>query len=124
MQHTSQGTYIMLPKLENTTVCPFRAFSQLVQQFPASPNSPFFSSASQMLTESKVRAHLRYVLKLVDYGYHTFRRTRATLAYNLNVPMQYIKRHGTLKSDAVYQYIITDPAQAVGVAKAFQHSIR
>ena len=41
----------------------------------------------------------------LDYGFHTFRRSGASLAFSLNVPVQFIKAQGTWQSDAVYRYI-------------------
>ena len=39
-----------------------------------------------------------------DFGFHTFRRSGASLAFSLNVPVQNIKAHGIWSSDAVYSY--------------------
>ena len=39
------------------------------------------------------------------YGFHTFRRSGASLVFSLNVPVQYIKAHGTWASDAVWAYL-------------------
>ena len=39
-----------------------------------------------------------------DFGFHTFRRSGASLAFSLNVPVQYIKAHSIWSSDAVYSY--------------------
>ena len=44
-------------------------------------------------------------LNAKEYGFHTFRRSGASLAFNLSVPVQYIKAHGTWASDAVWAYL-------------------
>ena len=44
-------------------------------------------------------------LNAKEYGFHTFRRSGASLAFNLCIPVQYIKAHGTWASDAVWAYL-------------------
>ena len=89
------------------------------------PNAPCFATQHMSLTEFAVRKHLKSLLVHLDldtdlFTFHTFRRSGATLAYNLNVNMDHIKRHGTWKSNAVEAYIVSDPNMASGVAKTFQ----
>ena len=47
-------------------------------------------------------------LNAADFGFHTFRRSGASLGFSLRIPVQYIKAHGTWASDAVFNYL--DPA--------------
>ena len=54
------------------------------------------------------------------FGFHTFRRSGATLAYNANIDMEHIKRHGTWSSEAVQAYIMDDSSNATQVAEAFR----
>ena len=77
------------------------------------------------VTEYQVRAHLANIFNLLHidkqlHSFHTFRRSGATLAYNLNVDIQKIQRHDTWSSDAVNTYIVNDPQMASGVAACFK----
>ena len=72
-----------------------------------------------------LRLHLKNILIDLNmdhtkFPFHTFRRSGAILAYNLDINMEEIKRHGTWRSDSVYTYIVADPQRAVGVANNFQ----
>ena len=124
MQASNQGSYVLLPKLKNSIICPHFNFKKLLQLHPTLPNAPCFS-ASVCVTESMLRNHLRQILSYLNldsqtFTFHTFRRSGATLAFNLDVDMEKIKRHGTWCSDAVNTYIIQDPNLASGVASRFQ----
>ena len=39
------------------------------------------------------------------FTFHSFWRSEATLAYNVHVPIQSIKRHGSWTSDCVWTFI-------------------
>ena len=125
IQKSTQGTYIIIPRLANSLLCPYQAFLSMCKSQPASKNSPLFQIKNSPLTQSQVRRHLTKVLRYIGidtniHSFHAFRRSGATLAYNLDVNMQNIKRHGTWQSDSVYDYIVTDPTHAAGVATSFQ----
>ena len=126
LQATNQGSYIVLPKIRCKMLCPWYNFKLMSSMYPVPPNLPCFSSAtSLMLTEFMVRNHLKTILTAVDldttvYGFHTFRRSGATLAFNLDISMEEIKRHGTWRSDAVNSYIVADPLKAAGVSNKFK----
>ena len=128
LQATNQGSYIVLPRLENQLLCPCKNFERMHSAFPTLPNAPCFSSKKLCITEYMVRKHLKNILNSLGldtdiFSFHTFRRSGATLAYNLDVSLESIRRHGTWKSDAVNTYIVDDPHKATGVARAFQTSI-
>ena len=93
--------------------------------YPSLPNLPCFGSAFFTVTERTLRAHLKSILTDIGldpnlFSFHSFRRSGATLAYNLDIDVEAIKRHGTWRSDAVYSYIIADPQKASGVANSFK----
>ena len=54
------------------------------------------------------------------FSFHSFRRSGATLAYNLGIDLEEIKRHGTWRSNAVQSYIVADPQRATGTAKGLK----
>ena len=125
IQSSQNATYIILPKLRDPTICPWIAFNNLKPLLPNSPNAPLFAINQLPCTELMVRSHLKKILTtlgldLATHSFHTFRRSGATLAFNLGVDMCNIKRHGTWRSDSVYKYIVTDPTHASGVATTFQ----
>ena len=126
LQATNQGSYILLPKLDVSAICPWQRFMAMNKKFPVHQNSPCFSGKNFMLVEPILRNHLRQIvadmgLDTSSYTFHTFRRSGATFAHNLDVPLDSIKRHGTWKSDAVQSYIIDDPQRASAVAKSFKN---
>ena len=44
LQATNQGSYIVLPRLENQLLCPCKNFERMHSAFPTLPNAPCFSS--------------------------------------------------------------------------------
>ena len=77
-----------------------------------------------MVVASMLRSHLKTIVSQMDldntaFSFHTFRRSGATLANNLDIPIEHIKIHGTWQSDSVYTYIIDDPQRASAIAASF-----
>lgn len=125
IQTQSKGTYIIIPKLGQNILCPVTALHTMIQAFQAPSNAPLFTSKLGILTQSKVRTHLKKVLAHMNlppasFSFHTFRRSGATFAFNSQVDLHSIKRHGTWSSDAVHSYIIQDPVNAATVSQTFQ----
>ena len=125
LQSARKGTYIVLPELPGSRLCPMSALRAMTSQFPAKPNAPLFFTSSGPIIQSQIRTHLNKILALIHlnpqhFSFHTFRRSGATLAFNNNVDLQAIKRHGTWTSDAVNAYIVADPVHTASVASSFQ----
>ena len=125
LQSSTKGTFIIIPSLGNSPLCPVTALKAWLGSYSHSPSCPLFLLPSGSLTQSQVRTHLTKILTHLQlnpaiYSFHTFRRSGATLAFNSDVNIQKIKRHGTWSSDAVNAYIIEDPLHASGVAQSFQ----
>ena len=62
------------------------------------------------LTQLQFRAILSQTLTSMglnakDFGFNNFGRSGASLAFSLNVSVQYIKAHSIWSSDAVYSYL-------------------
>ena len=55
----------------------------------------------------QVLASINVDLKLPSnfYTFHAFRRSGASLAYEIDIPVKNIKEHGTWASDCVWRYI-------------------
>ena len=119
---------IPIGTIPGSPLCPVSAFLAYTRRFPARDNHPMFyfygdSGKLTITTELHVRTALATVLRALQldpkqYGFHTFRRSGATLAFNLGVPLQDIQQHGTWVSDAVWAYIKPTPTQT-NVTRAF-----
>ena len=125
LQATNQGSYIVLPSIKYGKLCPCKNFQLMSTLFPVPANAPCFSTKTFCVTEYALRKHLNTTLQILgmaskNFTFHSFRRLGATLAYNLDISMDSIRRHGTWKSDAVNTYIVEDPQRASGVARSFQ----
>ena len=71
-----------------------------------------------------MRKHLKNVLTLLGKDpslitFHSFRRSDATFAFNHNVPLQDIQRHGTWTSDCVWRYVTDSIDAGTQVAATF-----
>ena len=125
LQAPQQGSYIVLPKLQDHRICPAVNFQRMCSLYAVSVNSPCFSTLFFTVTERLVRQHLKNILQDLklypgQMSFHTFRRSGATLAYNLGINMEDIKRHGTWRSEAVQSYIVADPQKATGVSQGMR----
>ena len=132
VQATYQGSYIVLPKFANSSLCPWQHFQKLASAYPVHSNLPCFSKVGFLLVEYMLRQHLRNIviqlgLDPAIYTFHTFRRSGATLAHNLDIPIDQIKRHGTWSSDSVLSYIVDDPQRASALSSSltrfFNHNM-
>ena len=120
MQGKNDIKLITVPRIHNSILCPVTALSNLLALTPKGSNFPLFQVKVNQtwvpLTDNKVRCHLSLLLtklKLENTGYtfHTFCRSGATFAFNNNVALQNIQKHGTWTSDCVWRYI-TDTTDA------------
>ena len=120
MQTNNQIKLITVPRIPNSSICPVVAIKNLLDLTPKGANLPLFQCkvATEWvpLTDNKVRRHLAMItekLHLHQAGltFHTFRRSGATFAFNNDVTLQNIQKHGTWTSDCVWRYI-TDTADA------------
>ena len=107
-----------LASIPGSPLCPLQAYLGLTHAYPVPRRAPMFSFMRQgrliVLSQSQVRSTLSKLLSSLglnpkQYGFHTFRRSGASLAFSLNIPVEHIKAHGTWSSDAVWSYL--DPLQ-------------
>ena len=92
LQATNQGSYIVLPKFINPSLCPWQHFQKLVQAYPVHNNHPCLGKIVFILVQYMLRQHLRNIVVQLGldptiYTFHTFRRSGATLAHNLDIPL-------------------------------------
>ena len=132
MQTRSDIKLITVPRIPNSILCPVTALSNLLALTPRGSNSPLFQVKSNQtwvpLTDTKVRRHFSLLLsklKLHNSGYtfHTFRRSGATFAFNNNVDLQNIQKHGTWTSDCVWRYITDTVDAGEQVANMFRQKL-
>ena len=105
-----------------------KTIKHLLATTPGSNNSPLFQIQCfhkwVHLTDTRLRKFLAKLLKVLNlasccYTFHSLRHSGASLAFNLNVPMQDIQSHGTWTSEAVWAYITQDHNAAETVAQLF-----
>ena len=128
IQQRNQFKTIPIPTIVGHPLCPVTAFKTYTVRFPARDDQPMFHFLDSrgrkiIVTELHARTALATVLRAVNldpkhYGFHTFRRSGATLAYNMGVPLPAIQQHGTWISNAVWAYIKPTPTQTP-VVQAF-----
>ena len=104
---------IQLTSIDNHFLCPVRALKALLASRPLPPSSPLFANIYPPFTQiidTHVREALTTVLHslaipLPGHGFHTFRRSGATLAFDNNVSLHNIMAHGLWRSSSVWSYL-------------------
>ena len=114
IQYRDEYKIISLPKLGASMICPYRALRDIMDLYQPDAQAPLFQIRTragwQVLTDSRIRkvlASINVDLKLPSnfYTFHAFRRSGASLAYEIDIPVKDIKEHGTWASDCVWRYI-------------------
>ena len=104
---------VHLPFIDNILLCPVRALQALLKSRPLHPTAPLFANRyppfSQFI-DTHIRDALRFVLSSRNiptsgYGFHTFRRSGATFAFDNNVSLQNSMSHGLWRSNSVWTYL-------------------
>ena len=114
LQASRDRRHIPLAAIPGSILCPLQAVLDMHHLYPVPNTAPMFSYMSHgkviIITQTQARKVLSMALTSIglnpsNYGFHTFRRSGASLAFSLNIPIQYIKAQGTWQSDAVWQYL-------------------
>ena len=113
IQGASEYKIIQIPKISNPLLCPVTAIQTMLRNLSLTSTDPLFvshPSTKTPLTAYEVRKVLKSLvcsmgLNSSEFGFHAFRRSGATYAFECNVPVENIKVHGHWKSDAVYTYL-------------------
>ena len=117
---------IKLPLIRDPVMCPTQSLSVLLKSHALPPSAPLLVlSDGSLLTQSLLRKRLATLLRMLNlhllgFGYHTFRRSGATLAFDSNISLQNIKLHGAWQSEAVWSYISENTSQALQISLVFQ----
>ena len=119
--------WIKIPTISDSLLCPVTALQQVLAHIPSSLSSPLFAFPdTSLLTQSTLRRRLASILRILGkptlgHGFHMFRWSGASLAYDANVPLSIIQNHGLWRSDAIWAYISDSTSQSLQVPLAFQH---
>ena len=114
MDKDRRASYIIqILYVENLLFCPVRTLKALQRSRPLSPQSPLFATdflPYSQIIDTHIRDALQLVLSIlnistVGHGFHTFRRSVATLAFDNNISLQNIMTHGLWCSSAIWTYL-------------------
>ena len=113
LQDYSSHHFVQIPKLKNLDLCPVQAIQDLMESRPLPSHAPLFVHSTppfHPLIDTTLRDALKWVLNYLNiplqgHGFHSFRRSGATLAFDSNIQLQDIMAHGLWKSSAVWQYL-------------------
>ena len=116
MQANTDTRLIPLVAIPGSPLCPLQEIMHINQTYPVPDHCPMFSYMSKgklvIISQLQARLVLAQTLEFLgldssNYGFHTFRRSGASLAFSLKVPLKHIKAHGIWTSDAVWAYLST-----------------
>ena len=90
LQSCHRGTFVLIPRLPSSPLCPVIALQAMFTQYPVHKNAPLSVPNLGVITQHQVGQHLAKILALLQldpkmYTFHTFRRSGATLAFNNDV---------------------------------------
>ena len=105
---------VQIPQLDHPLLCPVLALKRLLDSRPLSPSCPLFASKSpppfHPVIDTNIRDALRSIVTSLHldpaaYGFHAFRRSGATLAFDSHIPLQNIMAHGLWRSPSIWTYL-------------------
>ena len=117
MQYDKDVKLITVPKISGSSSSPLEALFQYKVTDSWVP-----------LTDARVRRHLNLIfdrlgLAGAGFTFHSFRSSGATFAFNNDVTLQNIQRHGTWTSDCVWRYITDSVHCGEQVADMFRNKL-
>ena len=113
MQDNKSHHVVQIPQINNYWLCPVRALRTLLISRPLHDTDPLFANKHppfNQVIDTVIRDALKQILANLKisptgHGFHTFRRSGATLAFDNNIPLQNIMAHGLWRSPAVWTYL-------------------
>ena len=129
MQTRDKIHIIVLPKLNQSILCPVRALKRALSVYNPQRDQPLFQVRTplgfRVATESRVRKGLLQLNVKLGFDphhltFHAFRRSGATCAYNAHVPLQNIKSHGSWASECVWSYMQQNEDRSSEIAASFR----
>lgn len=129
-QNRQEVKWTQLPKVQNQILCPVTALHSLLTSRPLSPRAPLFfcKAANQSIHDTKIRDILRTILQTLGithqgHGFHAFRRSGASWAFDNNIPIEQIMAHGSWRSGAIWEYLQQTSSAGTNIAHAFSKCI-
>ena len=116
MQANTDSRLIPLAAIPCSPLCPLQAIMQINQVYLVPDHCHMFSFMNKgklvIISQTQARLVLTQTLQFLrldasNYGFYTFRRSGASLAFSLNIHVEHIKAHGTWTSDVVLAYLTT-----------------
>ena len=128
IQNRKDMVTIPIPLLGDSPLCPIAALNGMIRLYPVSDNDPLFviprAKTLVPLTDSVARKHLKHISSHLGLPkpltFHDFRRAGASWAFQNGVPLEYIMKHGTWRSDAIWAYLSSSPTLESPVSRAFK----
>ena len=107
LQSSDQHHTIPITEMKNHRLCPVLHLCNYLESSSGSINDPLFAikvgNNNVTVSHVQIRRHLRLVLRSINidpstHGFHTFRRSAATLAQSVNVNYESIQPGGRKQS--------------------------
>ena len=126
IQDPEKTHVVKLPVVQDPVLCPVATLQALMSKLVLSPDQPpFVLDDFSLLTQSRLRKCLATFLRMMDlpllgYGFHTFKRSGATIAFNADISLYNIQMHRVWRSNSVWSYISDNTTQSLQVPLALQ----
>ena len=117
---------VRIPEVRDHVLCPVTNIRALSNSRAGCPDTPLFlTSDGSFLIQAMLRRPFTSVLTylhipLSGLGFHTFRRSGATIAFDAKVPLQTLQMHSLWHSDAIWSYISSNTSLSLQVPLTFQ----
>ena len=117
---------VKLIQVNDRFMCSVNTLRSVLSTSAYAPNSPLLVwKHVTFLTQTMWRKKLTSVLNLmqvplIGVGFHTFRRSAATFAFEARVPVPVLQMHGVWHSDAIWSYMSYNTSQSLQVPLVFQ----
>jgi integrase len=118
---------IPLLKLDNSPLCPYQAFQDLIKYRKGQSNEPLFilsngKAVTYYLFQKKFRSCISQLgLDPLRFSTHSFRRGFATFAFKNNIAADQIQILGDWHSDVYKQYISLSIEDKLDIYKSLSH---
>ena len=128
----NQNKLIAVPRIPNFIICPVVAIKNLLDITPRGSNLPLFQLKLAQewipVTDNRVRRHFSLILAKLNlskavFTFHKFRSSGAAFAFNNDVTLQNIQKHGTWTLDCVWRYITDTVNAREQVANMFRNKL-
>ena len=125
LQKVRQSHKVHVPSMPDKNVCPVTALSMLHRIESHTKVDPLLKLGGGLVTESMLRKRLAFLLRSMGlpvhaYTFHAFRRSGASLAFNMKVPFESIQNQGAWVSDAIWAYLFSSSDRVSAVAEMFR----